>query len=404
VTRQDTRVEDLADRVISADLVAQEAVPAWRKPSPTAGMPIWQPAGVGKTGPNWMLIGLVGIVVVGLIGVGAAYAFLGGQTPQPTAVALQPTPSATPTHVTATPVVTTPAPTATQVASTPVTTSPVEVTPPATSLPLLRLDALDEHLGAILTDGIGGQLAELGPDAAGDTYLPHDGSPATSNQQYIDLLGAGAFLYKLSDAQAVALSSFPCGSESERDGLTLLAACNQPGPMPATDYVVFASYWSQQLPDPFPQDAQCVYIVQADVDNDRTTGFQSSLGFNHLIGADLYYENLFFWDQQGQFRNYILATDEAQPPRPDTGEIHGNLVTSARWFGSIHDAGAGAEWVHTAWIPAEQFASDMYSVGGFCDADRAAADPADFAVDALGDARSAPFPMYFEVGMPQPVP
>ncbi len=147
------------------------------------------------------------------------------------------------------------------------------------------------------------------------------------------------------------------------------------------------------LPDPFPEAAQCVYIFQSDVDDDRDTGFQSSLPYNHLIGADVYYETLFFHNQ-GQFQHYILATDHSLPPRADTGDAHGNLPTHGRSWNLVSNGYAG----HVVFVPREDW-GDSFSAGGFCNQDRSQPTPDNFAVDALGDPGDLDFPEQIELAV-----
>jgi hypothetical protein len=231
-------------------------------------------------------------------------------------------------------------------------------------------------------------------DGLGTLYLPHDGSPATFDAPHIDTTGASVFGHDLSDAEAVALSAHACGSQGERDGVSFYTSCNQTGPLPAGEYLIFIATFGAGLPDPFPETGQCVFSFQSDVDHDADTGFQSQLPFNFLTGADVYYETLFFYNQANEFTHYVLATDHALPVRPDTGDVHGNLATSGRAWNLVSNGYAG----HIVLIPADHW-GDNFSAGGFCDEDRTSPAPDDFAVDALGEPSDLSFPEQIELAV-----
>jgi hypothetical protein len=274
--------------------------------------------------------------------------------------------------------------------------------PPATDPPIALFDPVpaQDHLVAITNnEGWREPFQSRFPysfDPLNDTFLPHDGSPSNADQPWIDYTGATGFEFEVSPGMATALSAHLCGGERTANGLDVFVACNQSGPLPAGDYFVFVIYTGQALPDPFPDPAQCVYIVQTDLDSDRSTGFQSQLPYNHLIGADVYFENLFFWGQDDVLRNYILATDHREPARPDTGEVHGNLPTLARWFLSRGVSTDGSISVLSAWIPQADFAGDTWSVGGFCNSDRSSSVPDTYSVDAFGDVTGDGIVDYFD--------
>jgi hypothetical protein len=248
-----------------------------------------------------------------------------------------------------------------------------------------------------------GRLEPFGPwtpgqnylvDGVDDLYLPNDGSPATATQPYANLTGVYAFGTNLTAADVTAMSANPCAGQFESaGGFTFNTACNQNVPLAAGDYLIVVTTWAAHMPDPFPELAQCSFSVQSDVDNDVATGFQSGLPFNYLIGADVYYENLVFVSNDGEYRNYILATDHSLPPRSDTGEIHGNMVFRGRViWGAMPPPDAGQ--MQAFLLPVEGV-GDEFSVGGFCTTDRGAIGPETLAVDAAGHPTDEVFPFPF---------
>ncbi len=234
-------------------------------------------------------------------------------------------------------------------------------------------------------------------DDSDDLYLPNDGSAATAIQQHVDMTGVFALVADFTAADAVGLSLNPCaGTFESPGGFTFNTACNQNVPLAAGQYLVVVTTWAQAMPDPFPETAQCSISVQSDVDNDPTTGFQSNLPFNYLIGADVYYENLVFVSNAGEYQNYILATDYSLPPRSDTGEIHGNKPFAGRviWGSDAGTPAVGA--TQTFLIPLDEV-GDSFAVGGFCTTDRGRIGPDTLAVDAAGAPEDDDFPYYLDV-------
>jgi hypothetical protein len=390
MTPSQTPIEQLADDIVRQDVAAQAGVPAWDKPAPPSGLAATSSALAGTAGRSWLPIVLLLIILLVVGGGATAYALLGGLgQPPATFVAASPTqPSETATQ---------PAATATQQATATTTITP---TATATATGLAgepHIPAVEAHVAAVLGDPAALALGEPARDTVGDTYLPHDGSPDTADQPYIDLVAAWVVRRVVTAAEAVRLSSFLCGAQTPRDGVLMFVACNQQVPLAAGEYVVFVTYHHAPPPLPFPTAAQCVYILQFDSDADRTTGFTSPLEFNHLIGADVYYENLHFVDANGDYQNYILGTDHARPARPDTNEIHGNLPTGGRWFASQHETLNGPAWVQTAFLPAADVPADQVSMGGFCNANRSVPTAENFSVDAMGNPADTLFPMYLPV-------
>jgi len=360
---------------------------------PAAAAPITvQPAADGSDGRNWrpIVIGgaLVGTLIVA-VGGGTMFLFNQNNAVPPISVATSTPGLERPTQPTSAP---------TEPPTEPPTQPPTE---PPTAPPSgdLVVAAIDNVIGEFS----GGRLAPFGDwsegvnyvvDSSDDLYLPNDGSPATAIQPWVDLTGVYAFGVNMTAADATAMSANPCaGSFESAGGLTFNTACNQSVPLPAGEYLVVVTTWAEQMPDPFPDLAQCTFSVQSDLDNDTSTGFQSGLPFNYLIGSDVYYENLVFVSNTGEYRNYVLATDHSLPPRSDTGEIHGNKPFSGRviWGGTL---APDPEWTQAFLIPVDEI-GDEFSVGGFCATDRGAMGPDTLAVDAAGHPGDEDFPYAF---------
>ena len=323
------------------------------------------PATGGGIGGSCALFGLLGVVLVGVIGAAWFTGIIpgggggGGSQPQssPPAVAQPSTTSSTAA------IPSSAAPIAKPSSAPPKAPAPVGARP--------ALDLLD------LSPSAEEQIRWI-EDLDRDMFFPQQGQTPTQYFAESDLTGATGFLTTITEAKAQAISGFACAKEGKLpDGTVFRMACNQDTPLVAGEYVIFITTHAGGYPTTFPSAGNHSWAVMTNPDDDVTTGFQSSLADNYLIGADTYIEMLAFTNASGQFSNYILATRMADPVRADTGQKQGNLPTIGRtiWFDEI-----GTQlWI----IPKADFGTNWYA-GNFATLNRGANSPANLAADALG--------------------
>ncbi len=354
------------------------AVPATPPPPAPPGPPVKPvtpvpPASGGGIGGGCALFGLLGVVLVGLIGA----AWFTGLIPGSGGSGAQPSTTASTGTVakpsTSTAPIAKPSTSTGPIAKPSTSTGPAKAPPPAAAQ--AALDLLKQT--SVLTDD---QIAllEWYADQANDMYFPTPGQTPTQYFPESDLSWASAFRASLDTPMTQQLSGWTCAQVHQlADGTPFRTACNQDKSLIAGDYVIFVTTHAGGYPATFPSAGNHSWSVYTNPDNDPTTGFQSTLRDNYLIGADSYFEMLAFTEPDGDFRNYMLATRMADPVRADTGQKQGNLPTTGRvfWFDDI-----GTQlWM----IPQDDFGGTNWYAGNFATLNRGANSPANLAADAL---------------------
>lgn len=384
--------------------LVKEPIPAAAPPAtapmpPVTPVPPVTPTEKSDKGGWCGLLGLLLIGVIGIAGLGGAYALglFGGAGPQPSPSSAAPTtvgvpltpplttaPTSPPTSSAAPPTSLRPSPTTTSGGA---TQTPAAARTAVPTADLASISATFEQLtGGVLL--LPADILAIS-DAREDLFDPVGGLPRPYEHPWIDLTTAAAYPTMLDVDAAEALSALSCDEPHDANGLIAQVACNQRMPLQPGDYVILTSFWAGLIPDPFPQSAQCSYAVHSDRDHDRKTGFQTDMSANPLIGADVYHQVLFVYDQQGVLRPYLLGTDHALPPRADTGDVFGNLPTTGRAIWTSDDVTA-----FTFVIPAVEM-GDNWSAHAYC-LDRS--DPFGTAtVDAPGDPSQTGYPFYYSV-------